>query len=89
VSLDAEENVGEVGDGVDAVHLAGGDERVEAGQVLAGVIVSDEEEVLSSECGDTEGALGGVMPPPRLCRARTRVHVLPGLQRQGGVGNAA
>ena len=36
VCLDAEEHVGEVGDGVDAVCLAGGDERVEPGQVLAG-----------------------------------------------------
>ncbi len=49
MGLHAEEHVGEVGDGVDAVHLAGADERVEAGQVLAGVIRAHEEEVLSAE----------------------------------------
>jgi hypothetical protein len=41
--LDAEEDVGEVGGRVDAVPLAGGDERVEAGQVLAGLVVPDME----------------------------------------------
>jgi len=64
VSLDAEENVGEVGDGVDAVYLAGGDERVEAGQVLAGVIRAHEEEVLAPERGDAERALGDIVVDP-------------------------
>jgi hypothetical protein len=45
--LHADENVGEVVHRVHAVRLAGGDERVEPGQVLAGVVVPDEEEVLS------------------------------------------
>jgi hypothetical protein len=47
MGLHADEHVGEVVDGVDAVRLAGRDERVEAGQVLAGVIGPDEEKVLA------------------------------------------
>jgi hypothetical protein len=46
VRLHAQEDVGEVVDRVDAVRLAGGDERVETGQVLASFVVTDEEEVL-------------------------------------------
>jgi hypothetical protein len=46
VRLDAKEHVGEVVDRVHAVDLACGDERVEAGQALAGLVRSDEEEVL-------------------------------------------
>jgi diacylglycerol kinase family enzyme len=45
VGLHAKEHVGEVVDGVDAVRLAGGDGRVAASQVLAGLVVSDEQEV--------------------------------------------
>jgi len=61
VRLHAEEDVGEVGDRVHAVHLARRDERVEAGQVLAGLVGSDEEEVLPPEGGDAERALRGVV----------------------------
>jgi len=86
VSLDAEQDVGEVLDGVDAVDLAGGYQRVEAGQVLTGLVVPNEEEVLSSEGGDAERPFRRIMPRPRLCRASAR---LRGLQRQGAVGNAA
>jgi hypothetical protein len=46
VGLHADEHIGEVVDGVDAVGLAGGDERAEAGQVLARLVVADEQEVL-------------------------------------------
>jgi len=46
VLVDADDDVGQVGERVDAVGLAGGHQRVEAGQVLAGVVVPDEEEVL-------------------------------------------
>lgn len=47
--LDAQENVGELVDRVDAVRLARGDERVEASQVLSCLVVADEEEVLSPQ----------------------------------------
>jgi hypothetical protein len=57
VRLHAEEDVGKVGDGVHAVHLARRDERVEAGEVLAGFVCPDEEEVLAAERGDTQGTL--------------------------------
>jgi len=46
--LDAEQDVGEVRDRVQVVRLARRDQRVEAGQVLASLVVPDEEEVLSS-----------------------------------------
>jgi hypothetical protein len=47
MGLDAEQDVGEVGDGVHAVRLAGGHERVQPGQVLAGRVVANEQEILS------------------------------------------
>jgi hypothetical protein len=46
VRREARQDVGEVLEGIDPVHLAGGDEGVEAGDVLSGVVVSDEEVVL-------------------------------------------
>jgi hypothetical protein len=58
--LHAEEDVGEVADRVHPVHLARRDERVEAGEALAGFVRSDEEEVLPTERRDPGG------------RARTR-----------------
>jgi hypothetical protein len=42
VRLDAEEHVREVLDGIDPVRLAGGDERVEASEVLSRFVGSDE-----------------------------------------------
>jgi hypothetical protein len=49
VRLHAEEHVGEVRDRVDVVRLARRDQRVEAGQVLAGLVRPHEEEVLAPE----------------------------------------
>jgi hypothetical protein len=46
VGPDAGEHVGEVLERVLTVSLAGGDEGVEPGDVVAGVLVADEEEVL-------------------------------------------
>jgi len=57
----AHQDVCEVGDGVGVVGLAGGDERVEAGRVLAGVVGADKQ--AGSSCGPGRprgGALGGV-----------------------------
>jgi hypothetical protein len=51
----------EVVDRVDAVRLARRDERVEAGQVLAGLVRSHEEEVLAPEGRDAKRALRGVV----------------------------
>lgn len=61
VRLHAHQHVREVVNWVDVVRLARGDEGVEPGQVIAGVIRPDEEEVLPSEGGDAERALGGVV----------------------------
>jgi hypothetical protein len=46
VRLHAKQHVGEVVDGVHVVRLAGRDERVQARQVLASLVVPNEEEVL-------------------------------------------
>ncbi len=61
MGLHADEQIGKVVDRVDTVRLAGRDERVEAGQVLAGLVGSDEEEVLAAEGGDAERPLRGVV----------------------------
>jgi hypothetical protein len=70
--LHAEQHIGEVGDRVQAVHVARRYERVEAGQVLAGLVGADDEEVLAPEGGDALRALRGVLPRLCLCRARGR-----------------
>ncbi len=59
--LHADKHVSEVVDRVDAVRLAGRDERVEASQVLAGLVGSDEQEVLAAEGGNAERSLRGVV----------------------------
>ena len=71
--LHAEKDVGEVGDRVHAVHLARRDERVEAGQVLAGLVRAHEEEVLATERRDTERALRGLLPMGRYGSLRKSV----------------
>ena len=49
MGLHAQEHVGEVLDGIHAVRLAGRDERIEAREVLTGLVVPDKQEVLSPE----------------------------------------
>ena len=61
VGLDADQDVGQVLLGIDAVRLAGGDEGVEPGEVLPGLFVSDEEVVLPAKCRDAEGTFCGVV----------------------------
>jgi hypothetical protein len=73
VTLYAQEYVGEVVDGVHLVRLARRDERIQAGEVLSGFVRSYEKEVLPSEGGDAERALGGVMPRPGLCVGQQKV----------------
>jgi hypothetical protein len=48
VGLDAHEHILKIGERVDAVGLAGGDQRVDPGDVLAGILVADEQEVLAA-----------------------------------------
>jgi hypothetical protein len=67
----AEEDVREVGDGVYAVHLALRDERVEAGEVLAGLVVSDEEPVSCAQGGGAERAIRRSRSPDVLRRTVT------------------
>ena len=45
MNVDAEQNIFDVLDRIDAVQVAGRDQRVEAGEVLAGLRVPDEEKV--------------------------------------------
>ena len=61
MAMDADENVREVVDGVDVVLLAGGDERVENGEVVAGFLAGDEEVVLATEGDATKAGLGDVV----------------------------
>ena len=58
---DACEDVGEVGLRVDAVHLGGLDDGVEAGGALAAGVGAAEEIVLPAQNQGPHGALGGVV----------------------------
>lgn len=51
----------EIGPGVDFVQLAGADDRVDDGGVVAGVGVTDEEPVAKAELGGTNLALDGII----------------------------
>ena len=59
--LNADQHVGEVSLGIDVVELAGGDQGTEDRQVLSGLLVSDEEIVLSPQRDDAQQALGEVV----------------------------
>jgi hypothetical protein len=59
MGADAEEHVTEIRERIDAVRLAGGDERIESGDVFAGVLVADKEVVLATK---RDGAEGGFRP---------------------------
>jgi hypothetical protein len=61
VVVDAKKDVGEVVDRVDAIQLAGGDERVETGEALAALLVADEEEDLAPGRDATQRSLGAVV----------------------------
>ncbi len=60
--LDAEQDVGEILEGIDAGHLAGRADGEHPGQILARLIVADEEGVLAAEGDDPQGGLRLVMP---------------------------
>jgi hypothetical protein len=49
MGADAEEHVTEIRERIDAVRLAGGDERIESGDVFVGALVADKEIVLATE----------------------------------------
>jgi hypothetical protein len=57
VKSDPAEDVGQIRNRFDAVRLAGGGERVEAGDIVAGLLVADKEEILAAEGDDSEGGL--------------------------------
>src|SRR5881394_1406845 len=61
VGADAAEDVGQVRDGLDRVRLAGGGEGVEAGDVVAGLLVTDKEEVLAAESHHAQGGFAPVV----------------------------
>lgn len=61
VFVDAGENVGEIGDGLDVIFLARGDERVKNGEVVTGGFVSNKEEVRSSECDAAQSRFRAVV----------------------------
>ena len=49
VRVHARKDVGDIVDGVDGVLFATGDERVEDGEIVAGVLIADKEEILPPE----------------------------------------
>src|SRR5690606_36205820 len=59
--LHAREHVGQVRDRVDSVLLAGCDERIEDGEVLSGVLVTEEEVVRASESNAAKRGLRDVV----------------------------
>ena len=61
MGLDADEHVGEVRVRVHAVCLARRDDRVEHGEILAGLAVSDEHEVFAPESHDAQGVFSTVV----------------------------
>ena len=61
VGLDPYQYVSQVLGRVDVVGLAGGDEGVEDGGVLSGLVVAHKEVVLATQGCDPEGALAGVV----------------------------
>ena len=61
VRADAEEHVAEVLERIHSVRLAGGDDRVEGGDVVTGVFVTDDEKILPAESRDAKRAFGAVV----------------------------
>ena len=59
--LDTREYIGEVRDGLDAIFLAGTDERVKNSEVVAGGLVADEEKIRATEGHSPEGSFGDVV----------------------------
>jgi len=54
LSVYPQQDVPEVGERIDVVQVAGRDQRVEAGEVLAAVWVADEHEVRAGAAGAAE-----------------------------------
>lgn len=59
--FDANDDVFDVLDRVDADCVACSHQRVEAGEIRATLLVTDEEEVLPAECDDAEGSFACVV----------------------------
>jgi hypothetical protein len=72
VLVHPDEDIGQVRGGVDVVRLAGGDQRVEARDVLARLVTADEEEVLPAEGHASQCRLGRVVVQGRFSAARAR-----------------
>jgi hypothetical protein len=79
--LHSEQDVREVGLWVDAVGLAGGAERVQAGDVCPSLVVSDEEVVLPAEGHRAERAFEG----QKLLLSRRRLLTERALARNEGM----
>jgi hypothetical protein len=84
MALHAQQDVGEVVDRVHLVRLARRDERVESGQVLAGVVVPDEEEVLAPE-SESPFILPISVKSPWCTTAGTRSSARPSRSRTANV----
>src|SRR5438067_243322 len=61
VVLHSNQHIAEVVDRIDAVLLAGGDERVEDGEVVPRARVTDKEEIGAAECDAAERGLRDIV----------------------------
>ena len=59
--VEAHQDVGEVRQGLDAAGVAGGDHGVEGCEVLSGLLVANEKEVLSPESHDTQSRFAAIV----------------------------
>src|SRR5687768_4456657 len=79
--LDARDDVGEIGEGVDAAGLAGRDEGVQAGDAHAGLDVADKEEVLAAERYPSQRAFGRVVVERHACVLEEAAELTPLVER--------
>ena len=73
----AGQDAAEVGLGFDAVTLGGGNEAVERGGALGGLVMASEEPALSAIADPPQGAFGGVVVSVQESRLASGGIVIP------------
>ena len=66
---DAREDIFEPGEGIDTDPLARSHETPQHCGRVAAMVAAKEHPVVAADSHTADGALGGVMPTPGLCRA--------------------
>ena len=70
MSGDAGEDVLEPGEGIDSSPLAGSYEAPQHRRRFSALIAAKKCPIVAADSHSADGALGGVMPTPGLCRVR-------------------